>query len=323
MTGPHRSVIREVDGLPGKADDSPLSIRRVSTLLDLPAPTIRSWERRYGVPAADRSSGGHRRYTPVQLERLLRMRDLIAQGWRPVQAAGLVKAGFAASAGPLVDAFLHGARDLAPDSIARSLDVANETLGLQRTVDDVLVPAMREIGERWRTGRIDVAHEHLATNTVSAWLSTLAPPGPLRPEPPVILSCGPHDHHTLGLEAFGALLRQRHWDCRMIGARTPTESLGLVVEETNAVAVVLVCHITAGRPAAIEALHSTPLRRPHLFYAGAGFTSPRVRRGLPGHYLGTNFAHAADLVTDIITSAAPDAERAPAPDGRPVRKPGR
>ena len=306
MTSADRSAIRAVDDLPAEADDLPLSIRQVSTLLNLPAPTIRSWERRYGVPAADRSSGDHRRYTPIQLETLVRMRDLIKQGWRPAQAAGLVKAGFAASAGPLVDAFLHGARDLAPDSIARSLDVANETLGLQRTVDDVLVPAMREIGERWRAGRIDVAHEHLATNAARAWLSKLAPPGPLRPEPPIILSCGPHDHHTLGLEAFGALLRQRHWDCRLIGARTPTESLGLVVEETNAVAVVLVCHITAGRPAAVEALHSTRLRRPHLFYAGAGFTSHRARQGLPGHYLGTNFAHAADLVTNIITSSAVD-----------------
>ncbi|MBA2559338.1 MAG: helix-turn-helix-type transcriptional regulator, partial [Propionibacteriales bacterium] len=36
---------------------SGLSIQRVSDLLAVPAPTIRSWERRYGVAAAPRSTG--------------------------------------------------------------------------------------------------------------------------------------------------------------------------------------------------------------------------------------------------------------------------
>src|SRR4051812_44897471 len=38
-----------------------LTIQAVSQLLDVPAPTIRSWERRYGVPPTSRSQGGHRR----------------------------------------------------------------------------------------------------------------------------------------------------------------------------------------------------------------------------------------------------------------------
>ena len=52
----------------GASDDPPeeagaeLSIQQASETLSVPAPTIRSWERRYGVPVADRSSGGHRRY---------------------------------------------------------------------------------------------------------------------------------------------------------------------------------------------------------------------------------------------------------------------
>ena len=59
----------------------------LTELLEVPAPTLRSWERRYGVPLAGRSSGGHRRYARVQLDQLRRMRDLIARGRRPVEAA--------------------------------------------------------------------------------------------------------------------------------------------------------------------------------------------------------------------------------------------
>jgi MerR family transcriptional regulator, light-induced transcriptional regulator len=285
------------------SDDAKLTIQQASATLNLPAPTIRSWERRYGVPAADRSSGGHRRYTPDQLDRLRHMRDLIAQGRRPVEAAALVKAGYAASPGPLVDAFLQGARDLAPERIAQTLDAARQTLGLDRTVDEVLLPAMREVGDWWHAGQIDVSHEHLATNVTRAWLSNLTPRVRLRPQPPIILSCGPHDHHTVGLEAIGALLRHRLWDCRLLGARTPVKSLAQAVQETNAAGVVLVSHVTAGRLAAIEALRSLQLRRLHLFYAGGAFASRQARHGVPGHYLGTNLAEAADNVANTITSA--------------------
>jgi methanogenic corrinoid protein MtbC1 len=231
------------------------------------------------------------------------MRDLIARGRRTVEAAALIKAGHATSPGPLVAAFVQAARELAPGGIARTLDAARETLGLDRTVDEVLLPAMREIGEWWHAGRIDVSHEHLATNATHAWLAAIRPPGPLRPQSPIILSCGPLDHHTLGLEAIGALLRQRRWDCRMLGARTPAQSLVRAVVETDAVAVVLVCHLPAGRSAAIETLRSAQLRERHVFYAGGAFGSPRSRRGVPGHYLGTNIAQATDLVTATLTSA--------------------
>jgi DNA-binding transcriptional MerR regulator/methylmalonyl-CoA mutase cobalamin-binding subunit len=285
------------------ARDEELTIQQASQLLDVPAPTIRSWERRYGVPLTGRSSGGHRRYARVQLDQLRRMRDLIARGRRPVEAAALVKAGHATSPGPLVEAFLQAALELAPGSIARTLDAARETLGLDRTVDEVLLPAMREVGEWWHSGRIDISHEHLATNATQAWLAAVRTIGPLRPQPPIILSCGPQDHHTLGLEAIGALLRQRQWDCRMLGARTPAESLARAVAETDAVAVVLVSHVTAGREAAVEALHSPQLRQRHVFYAGGAFGSARARHRVPGHYLGTSIAEAAELITATVASA--------------------
>jgi DNA-binding transcriptional MerR regulator/methylmalonyl-CoA mutase cobalamin-binding subunit len=290
--------------VPTETEGTLLTIQQAARILNLPAPTIRSWERRYGVPAADRSSGGHRRYTREQLDLLRQMRDLIAQGWRPVEAAPLVEAGFGSSPRALVDAFLQGARDLAPDRIARTLDVARQAQGLERTLDDVVLPAMRQVGEWWHSGRIDVAHEHLATNATRTWLSAIAPTGALRPQPPIILSCGPRDHHTLGLEAMAALLRHRRWDCRMLGARTPVESLGQAVQETNAVGVVLVSHLADARVAAVDALRSAGLRRAQLFYAGAAFASRRARAGVPGHYLGTNLAQAADLVADIITAAS-------------------
>jgi MerR family transcriptional regulator, light-induced transcriptional regulator len=277
-----------------------LSIQQAAQALNVPAPTIRSWERRYGVPGADRSSGGHRRYTRGQLDRLRLMRDLIAHGRRAVDAAALVGAGHPDSAGPLVEAFLDGARDLEPENIARALEEARQALGLDSTIDEVLLPAMREVGEWWHAGQVGVSHEHLASNTVRAWLSAVTPAGPLRSEPPIVLCCGPRDHHTLGLEAIDALLRRRRWDCRLLGARTPAESLAHAVQEIHATAVVMACHLPAGRAAAVQALDSVELRGTYLFYGGGGFATRQARRGVPGRYLGSNLARAADLVTLTI-----------------------
>ena len=297
------AAVNKFDGLSGFADGEDLTIQQVSQLLNVPSPTIRSWERRYGVPMADRSSGGHRRYGRAQLDQLLRMRELISAGRRPLEAAELVKAGYATSPEPMVDAFLQAARELASGSIVRTLDIARETLGLDRAVDEVLIPAMRQVGEEWHQTQIDVAHEHLATHATQGWLAALRPAGPARAEGPIILCCGPLDHHALGLEAIGALLRQRQWDCRVLGARTPVRSLAHAVVETDAVAVVLVCHIAAGRAAAVEALKSPELYQRHLFYAGGAFESSPARQGVPGRYLGTNLTQATDLITSVLSAS--------------------
>jgi DNA-binding transcriptional MerR regulator len=284
-----------------------LTIQDVSRLLQIPAPTIRSWERRYGLPTASRSNGGHRRYTAEQLAVLHRMRDEIARGHPAIEAAALVKAAQNRSPHPMVVGFLRAAHDLDPAGIGQVLDAAHSSLGLGLTVDEILLPALRELGRWWETGRCDVAHEHLATQCVQAWLAHISRSAPHpRPPRPVLLSCGPRDHHTLGLEAMGALLRRRGLDCRLLGARTPAESLSVAVQETKPAAVIVVSHLSLARRSAIEALRSAQRDDAACFYAGNAFRSPPSRSGAPGTYLGDNLSEAADIVTAAVTRSARD-----------------
>ena len=161
---------------------------------------------------------------------------------------------------------------------------------------------MLEVGDCWLTAEIDVAHEHFATNATRAWLAGLHATGPWRSQRPIILSGGPLDDHALELEAIAALLRQRRWDCRVLGAHTPPASLAQAVVQTDASAIVIVCHLTTGRTAALEALGAPELRHRHVFYAGDAFASARARQDVPGHYLGTDLAQATDLITTTIAS---------------------
>jgi DNA-binding transcriptional MerR regulator/methylmalonyl-CoA mutase cobalamin-binding subunit len=297
-----------------------LTIQEASRLLQVPAPTIRSWERRYGVPVPGRSHGGHRRYTPEQLQMLQRMRDEISRGRRAVEAAALVKAAQTESMNPLVAAFLQAAQRFDPSGIEQTLDAACRELGLGRTVDEVLLPAMREIGRRWEAGRCDVAHEHLATGATQAWLTTITRSAAIsRQHRPVLLSCGPRDHHTLALEAMAALLLDAGLDCRLLGARVPVTSLLRAVKETNPAAVILVSHLAVARRSAVEALRSLPVHDTTLFYAGNAFLSPQSRRGVPGTYLGDNLSNATSMIIEAVTAPTVPAAAGRAPRSIPGR----
>lgn len=281
-----------------------LSIQAVSKLLDVPAPTIRSWERRYGIPTTTRSNGGHRRFLPDELAMLRRMRDEVARGHRAAEAAAIVKEQ-SRERSPyqgLIDEFLEAAYRLEPRGIDALLEQARDRIGLDHTICAVLLPAMRQIGLWWESGRCDVAHEHLATEASRAWLNRLLylGPTPWRGQN-IILACGPRDVHTLGLEALGVMLSRRGYGCRVLGARTPGRSLMSAVQATDASAVVLVSHMSVGRRSAVEALQGLRSTNAHLFFAGNAFLTPQARQGVPGTFLGENLVAAVDIVDVALT----------------------
>ena len=163
---------------------------------------------------------------------------------------------------------------------------------------------MRQVGVWWETGRCDVAHEHLATEAARAWLNRLLYLGPTPwQSETLILTCGPRDFHTLGLEAMGVLLANRGYGCRVLGARTPVKSLAAAVQGTGAAGLVMVSHLSIGRRSAIEALRSIQHSDAQLYYAGNAFVSPQSRKGVPGTYLGEDLLAAANLITSSLASA--------------------
>jgi methanogenic corrinoid protein MtbC1 len=292
-----------------------LPIQAVSRLLGVPAPTLRAWELRYGIPVAPRSAGGHRRYTAEAVTQVRLMRDEIARGRRAAEAAREVLA-LLAQTGPardLVDGLLAASEQMEPADVVAVLDRAADDLGLPAAIDEVLMPAMRQVGQWWESGRCDVAQEHLTSEAARGWLSRLAAfaPPPLRADP-VVLACGPRDLHTLGMEALAVLLAYDGWSCRVLGARTPADTLVTAVRATSAAAAVVVSHLSVGRRPAVEAIQGVAAAGTEVFYAGNAFLFARARERVPGIYLGDSVAAAAARLSVI-----------PSPDTRNRRAPSR
>lgn len=285
---------------PDETAGDTITIAGVSEKLGIPVPTIRSWERRYAFPSPARTSGRHRRYTQADVEQLRALRDAITQGYPAREAVGLVRNGGAVDPAQRsqVDALLRAAVDLDPDAARTVLQEVTDSLGPEQAAVRVALPALQEVGARWKAGTCDVAGEHLMSDAIRAWLArlrTLAPPprGPM----PIVLCCGPKELHSIGLEAFGMILARRRWSVLLLGALTPTESLVKAVRDTRAPATVVVAQRSVNRRSTIEsiaAVEQVPGVR--VFFGGGAFSSPASRRGVPGTYLGTDLVAAADSV---------------------------
>lgn len=292
--------MHDADPVPGG-----LAIQQVSDLLGVPSPTLRSWERRYGIPATPRSEGGHRRYSAEALHELRLMRDEVARGRKASEAARSVRSLLDSDnpAQARVQQLLAATRRLEPRAVRDVLEEARVDLGLGATLDEVLMPTMRQIGSWWESGHCDIAQEHLTTEAVRGWLAWLVSTAPIAVgEAPILLACGPRDLHTLGLEALAALLAQDGLATRSLGSRTPQRTLLAAVTATEAPAVVVVSHLSTQRRPAVEALVAVAGTGPQVFYAGNAFLFPDSREGVPGTYLGATLAGAGALISERLRS---------------------
>lgn len=293
---------------PHQRTGEPLAIAAVAEMLEIPVPTIRSWERRYGFPAPTRTRGEHRRYSRKDVEELRAIRDAIAHGYGAKEAVQIVREGLPApfARESRIDDLLRSAMDLEPNAARATLDEAADSLGVEAAVVGVALPAMQEVGSRWKAGTCDAANEHLLTDAVRQWLTRMAAfTLPASRPGSVVLACGPRDLHTVGLEAFGLLLVRRGLSVVTLGALTPVLSLRKAVENVRATAAVVVAERSVNRRSTVESLLAIhPLLGARVFYAGGAFSSPASRRGVPGTYLATDMVAAASAVVLSIESAS-------------------
>ncbi|MFF0310091.1 MerR family transcriptional regulator [Streptosporangium sp. NPDC004379] len=75
------------EDVPAPGDEPGYGIGAVARRLGVPAPTLRTWNLRYGIGPSHRSPGGHRRYDTADLRRLEEMNRLIKLGVPAADAA--------------------------------------------------------------------------------------------------------------------------------------------------------------------------------------------------------------------------------------------
>ena len=222
------------------------SIAVVAQRTGLSQLVLRAWERRYGAVIPGRTSTGRRRYSDHDVEKLVLLARLTAGEHRIGDIAALsldelrdlaqeFQVAVAATTPPMDQA--SAANDLLTDALTKvaNLDATGLRSVLDRALVDLskpslrnrlLVPLLEEIGNRWRHGELRVAHEHMASNIVSAFLGALNARYRVAAGAPVLAVATPVGHqHELGALLAASVAYEAGWDVLYLGPDLPAEDL--------------------------------------------------------------------------------------------------
>lgn len=272
-------------------DEPGYGIGAVARRLGVPAPTLRTWNLRYGIGPSRRTSGGHRRYDTDDLRRLEEMNRLIRSGVPAADAAREVLSGRAVPPIPVTG--LGGPR-LAPRprprpqiptpammtraavalddrAVSEWIGAALDRHGIMWTWERLVLPVFASICGRQAETGAGVEVEHLFSDRVMAALTRLAePPADPVNERPVLLACAAEEQHCLPVYALAAALAADHRVAtRVLGARTPYAALGDAMRRLGpAVVFVWSQRPETGDPAPLASLPA--LRPPSRVVVGGG-----------------------------------------------------
>jgi MerR family transcriptional regulator, light-induced transcriptional regulator len=309
---PEKSVVQrrgaEAEGL-----DVGLGVAAVARRLGVAPGTLRTWARRYGIEPSGHEAGTQRRYSTADLARLSLMRRLMLEG---VSAADAARAALeqAASSPPRRGLRRVRARDAGPAAgptrrrpgggqVVPLRDASPSARGLARAAmaldaracaellagslsrrgvvvswQDMVVPVLAGVGERWRATGRGVEIEHLLTECVEDALREvtrhISEP---RRTAPVLLAAPDIEAHDLPLHALAAALAEASVPVRMFGAGVPLGAVADAVSRIGAGVVFLWAQGAARRldPASLSVIPD--LRpRPLLVLGGPGWRSGGV-----------------------------------------------
>jgi MerR family transcriptional regulator, light-induced transcriptional regulator len=263
---------------------------------------LRAWEQRYGLLRPTRSDGGFRLYSPQDEHRVSTMRSHLEQGLSAAEAARLTldqeSAPAAAAELPVLalgSSALRAALDRLDESAAHAaIDGLLSTFSVETVLREVVMPYLRELGDRWERGEASVAQEHFASQVLRGRLLGLARGWDRGPGPRALLACMPGEQHDLGLIVFGLGLRDHGWRITFLGPDTPLDTLSDAATTLQPDAVVLAAttsdRFESGRPALRRLARAVP-----LWVAGAGAT-PDIAKATGAQLLDLNPLDGAERV---------------------------
>lgn len=217
-------------------------IQVVSELTGVPAPTLRAWERRYGIPTPARTASAYRLYSDHDVAMVRRLRDLCANGMSIAEAARMVKASedgaatletadgdpFTVATRRLLDAILAFDTRAVEREVARAQYLGSAVSVFER----VFQPVMRRVGELWHEGNLSVAQEHITTTVITdAVRNMVRLTNPEDSSRTVLLGCFADEEHALPVH--GVALRLASWGIGTVtlGMRTPPSAIAHAVRQ--------------------------------------------------------------------------------------------
>ena len=203
------------------------TIKAACALLDVPADTLRKWERRYDLISPQRGDNAYRCYSDLDLKRLALFKKARAKGVSGQEAAQQARAR-AHVAAAASDSVLGRQAESAIDDLAREKLVAicaraEEKYGKSGALAQVWIPLLSRLGERAiRLKGLEIAKEHFAVAILRERILKRSP-APGRPR--VALASPEGELHEIGMLALAQELQEKKLPYLYLGPNLPVDSL--------------------------------------------------------------------------------------------------
>lgn len=299
---------------PSDYSDVPLyNIQAVASATGVPAITLRSWERRYGIPEPKRDAKGYRLYSRRDVAITSWLRERVQQGIGISRAVNMLRLleteapgvdhaatfNFGQLHAQLIAAIAGLDEGSVNQAIARALMVAP----VEEVALDLIQPVLYEVGERWKAGALSVTCEHVGSNLLRSYLTQL-----IRLSPPairdaaIVVGCAPGELHDIGALMLALFLRRRGFHVTYVGASVESESFIADVLRTRPDGVCL----SASLASSAESLAGIFSRlqdfdSPLLGFGGYAYREcPELIARTPGLYLGDDAQMATHRVEEVF-----------------------
>ncbi|MEO8090455.1 MAG: cobalamin B12-binding domain-containing protein [Gemmatimonadales bacterium] len=279
-----------------------LSIGALSAATGIPADTIRTWERRYGFPVAERKPSGHRVYPLATVPRLRRIAQAIARGHRAAEVlpaseralesllASLPAAGPEPANWPMLPPrpiapadpkdLVDAVRSFDAGRLRRDFQVDWARLGPLEFLEQRAAPFLTAVGNGWAEGTLDVRHEHFGSSVLGDFLRTVRLPLDDRATGPIAaIATIPGELHGLGLQRSALVFALAGWRVLVLGVETPVAEIVALAREAPIAVVALSC-VQPARPSLAAAVRTLRHRLPRsipILVGGAGAAAARQR----------------------------------------------
>jgi DNA-binding transcriptional MerR regulator/methylmalonyl-CoA mutase cobalamin-binding subunit len=324
-----------MNNLNGAARDSRpvFNIKAVVTKTGLSSSAIRAWERRYGFPRPNRTAGGHRQYSQLDIETLQWLKARQEEGisishaidlWHsyidreedPLQVEAPTLKEPAVRSAPVIEgsqidqfrqawisACLAFDRETAEQILVRAFALFNpETVCVE-----LLQMGLVEVGNGWYNGHVTIQQEHftsaLSLQRLEMLISATAPP--TRPER-IIVATAPGDFHIFSPLLLTFLLRQRGWDVIYLGANVPADELESTIQHIQPELIIVSAQLLHTAATLKEIALTAQAHGVTLAFGGLIFNQmPELRHLIPGYFLGESLQDAVQSVAEAMMQKLP------------------
>lgn len=286
-----------------------LTTKEVARLCRVSDATVKRWEDA-GLLQSERTSGGHRRFRAEEVIRFQREQNLglkKSHGDESVVSALIKRRENKYSNGStLFNSLISGSEE------AATTELIGEYLrgkSLTEIFDYSICPAMRQVGELWREGKLSISQEHLATRTAQNSIYKLRNflSVPKMTDNLAVCFAMEGDFHELTTHLAQTTIENEGWEVLNFGANTPLKCLAKELSANSpkmiCISVTIIAEVeTLARDYRCFAERIGKLQVP-IVMGGRALEDSAVRQKFPAAAYFRSFAEMAEFTRNLTANS--------------------